>query len=86
LISLSSLQTKKDRIKSKPSDYTYREAESLLIGLGFTLTQGSGSRVKFYRQSDQAYIAFDKPHGNSTVLKKYVVNIIVKALKDKGEI
>ncbi len=83
---MSSLDNKKNRIKSKPSDYTFREAESLLSNLGFQLTQGSGSRVKFYRNSDQAFISFDSPHGNSRVLKKYIVNNIVKTLEDKGDI
>ena len=83
---MSSLTNKKIRIKSKPSDYTYREVESLLNSLGFQLTQGSGSRVKFNRASDNAYISFDAPHGNSKVLKKYIVNNIVKVLVDKGDI
>jgi len=83
---LSGLIKKKARIKSKPSDYTFVEAESLLISIGFVKKEGKGSRVKFFRNADNAYISFDKPHGNSSVLKKYIVNIIVNVLKDKGDL
>ena len=55
----------KNRLRSKPSDYTYDEARSLLRQLGFIeFNKGktSGSRVCFYRASDNCKIMLHKPH------------------------
>ena len=86
MVYLSSIAKKKDRLKSKPSDYTYDEIRSLLIALNFVEKQGNGSRVKFTRESDNAYISFDKPHGKSKTLKIYIINNIIRVLKEKGDI
>lgn len=53
------------RIKQKPKDYTYKEAKSLLEQLGFKeypKGKTSGSRMKFYRQSDGLVFMLHKPH------------------------
>lgn len=49
---MSKLDKAKERILSKPKDYTYTEARYLLSKLGFKeFNKGktSGSRVRFYR-------------------------------------
>ena len=86
MVYLSSLAKKKDRLRSKPSDYTYDEIKSLLTALNFIEKQGKGSRVKFTRISDSAYISFDKPHGKSKTLKVYIINNIIRVLKEKGDL
>lgn len=53
---MSKLDKAKERILSKPKDYTYTEARYLLSKLGFKeFNKGktSGSRVRFYRESDK---------------------------------
>lgn len=53
---MSKLEKAKARILAKPKDYTYTEAKYLLSKLGFEeFNKGktSGSRVRFYRSSDQ---------------------------------
>ena len=55
----------KARIQSVPKDYTYTEARQLLKQLGFIEYQKgktSGSRVLFYRESDNIKILLHKPH------------------------
>ena len=86
---MSTLESKKNRLRGKPNDYTYRELVSLLTALGFTEAShghASGSRVKFYRPSDQMIISLHQPHGNDHVLKRYAINDIYNALKNKGDI
>ena len=59
------LEKAKARLRSKPSDYTYTEARYLLGQLGFgEFNKGrtSGSRVYFYRESDNCKIMLHKPH------------------------
>ena len=59
------LEKAKTRLRSKPSDYTYTEARYLLSQLGFAeFNKGktSGSRVCFYRASDNCKIMLHKPH------------------------
>lgn len=55
---MSRLDKAKERIRSKPKDYTYNEAKSLLMQLGFreyTKRKTSGSRIKFYRELDTSH-------------------------------
>lgn len=74
------------RLKAEPSDYTYSEARSLLLGLGFTeYTKGksSGSRVMFIR--DDVKILLHKPHpGNE--MKQYAVRQLKEQLELMGEL
>lgn len=62
---MSRLDKAKERIRSKPKDYTYNEAKSLLMQLGsreYTKGKTSGSRIKFYRELDNKMILLHKPH------------------------
>ena len=55
----------KERLKSKPMDYRYREAKALMLRLGFiedNKGKTSGSRVKFVRVRDGAVFTMHKPH------------------------
>lgn len=45
----------------------------------------SGSRVKFYRSSDQKMISLHKPHPGE-IMKQYAVKLLVEFLKDLGEL
>ncbi len=77
-----------DRLLSRPKDYTYKELSSLLNGLGYTESnQGktSGSRVRFINPNTKHKIMIHKPHP-SPVLKMYIIDEVIKQLKEVGEI
>lgn len=85
---MSKVDKAKVRIKSKPKDYTYTEAKTLLSQLGFeeySKGKTSGSRVKFYRKEDQKVILLHKPHPGD-VMKLGAVKELVDFLSDLGEI
>lgn len=85
---MSRLEKAKARILSKPKDYTYSEARNLVIQFGYVeYNKGktSGSRVKFYRESDKAIIQLHKPHPGE-ILKPYQVEDIVECLREHGDL
>ena len=80
---MSRLEKEIDRLKSKPKDYTYDEAKSLLNKLGFfenNKGKTSGSRVEFKDLSGRK-VTLHKPHP-SNVIKTYQINKFVKDLKE----
>ena len=73
-----------DRLKSRPRDFEYDEAESLLLSLGFKKSnkgKTSGSKVKF--NSGDVPIDLHKPHPHKE-LKPYQINDLVDALEKGG--
>ena len=85
---MSKIEKAKDRIKSKPKDYTYTEAKNLLFQMGFVeYNKGktSGSRVKFYRKRDKKIILLHKPHPGDQMAKA-AVDSVVRFLKEHGHI
>ena len=64
-----------NRLKSKPTDFTFEEAKKLLTSYGFeeyNKGKTSGSRVAFIRQKDKKTFYLHKPHPKS-ILKEYVI-------------
>lgn len=85
---MSKLEKAKERIRSKPTDYTYTEAKALLSQLGFVeYNKGktSGSRVRFYRPKDKKAILLHKPHPGD-VMKTGAVKFLLEFLIDLGEV
>ena len=85
---ISKIEKAKDRIRSKPKDYTYTEAKSLLSQMGFNeVTKGktSGSRVKYYRKRDNKIILLHKPHPGD-VMKPGTVKDLLEFLMGLGEL
>lgn len=82
---MSKLEKQLKRLQSKPKDYTYDEARTLLNKLGFyedNKGKTSGSRV-FFKNINNNKIELHKPHTEPT-LKPYQVNKILKNLKEWG--
>jgi predicted RNA binding protein YcfA (HicA-like mRNA interferase family) len=81
---MSKFDKLKQRLLSKPKDFTFSELESLLNKLGYVKDSGgktSGSKVAFVKE--QHIISIHKPHpGNE--LKMYVVNYIIDELRKEG--
>lgn len=85
---MSQLEKMRARLMNKPKDYTYSEARSFLVKIGFAeYTKGktSGSRIKFFRASDQCIILLHKPHPGD-VMSPGAVNDLVEHLKEVGEL
>ena len=71
------------KLKSKPKDFTYQEAQNLFNALGFYEYQGgktSGSRVTFVDKSTKYKIKIHKPHPGN-ILKPYQIEFMIGELK-----
>ncbi len=85
---MSKFEKAKQRLLSKPSDYTFTELRYLLGKMGFVEYQKgktSGSRVKFYRAEDKKIIMVHKPHPEDT-MDKGAVQGIIDYLKEIDEL
>lgn len=85
---MSKIDKAKERLLLLPKDYTYSEARYLLSQLGFQeFNKGktSGSRVKYYRFSDQRIILLHKPHPGD-VMSIGAIKDLASRLKEMGEL
>ena len=85
---MSQFQKALARIKSIPSDYTYNELKYLLKKFGFAETNKgntSGSRVRFYRQTDNAVIDLHKPHPDD-IVPRYAIRNVIDSLEGFGDL
>ena len=84
---MSKLEKEIERLRSKPKDYTYEEAKSLLNKLGYIENnkgKTSGSRIAFVNNNNMK-IELHRPHPNN-IVKLYKVKDILEKLKERGEI
>ena len=73
------------RLKSRPRDFTFNEAETLLVYLSYRrLDKGktSGSRVAFV-SDDHAPILLHKPHPRKELLA-YQIKQLIDTLEQEG--
>ena len=80
---MSRLEKEIERLKSKPKDYTYDEAKSLLNKLGFfeyNKGKTSGSRVEFKDKYGRK-VTLHKPHPSNTI-KPYVIKGMLNNLNE----
>ncbi len=85
---MSKLEKARERLRSKPKDYTYSELRSLLLQLGYVeITKGktSGSRVAFFRAADEDMIRLHKPHPGD-IINPATIKDIVSHLTEIGEL
>ncbi len=69
------------KLKGANKDFLWKDLVSLLLLLGFTRIEGSGSRVKFVK--DGTVINLHKPHPQKE-LKAYAVKQVKETLKMEG--
>ena len=77
-----------NRLKTKPKDFTYNEAKTLLEAVGFVESnkgRTSGSRVVFIEYKNGLKFELHKPHPGN-VLKTYVILRLINILKEMGVI
>ena len=70
-------------LKSNPKDFTFEEMQTLLLALGFELSnkgKTSGSRVKFCK--DGVFIILHKPHPRKELLS-YQIKQIIEILSEE---
>lgn len=73
-----------ERLKSNPKDFTFEEMQTLLLALGFELSnkgKTSGSRIKFFK--DGMFIILHKPHPRKELLS-YQIKQIIETLSEEG--
>ena len=90
VVTKSSRQVRKEkliaRFRSRPKDFTFDEAVTLLSYFGYQLSnkgKTSGSRVEFVEKTTGHVIGFHKPHPGN-VLKPYVMDQISDQLESRG--
>ena len=74
------------RLKSKPKNFTFDEAETLLGFLSFfpdNKGKTSGSRIQCYNESRKSKIILHKPHPRKELLEYQVKQLIAK-LEQEG--
>ncbi|NLF27615.1 MAG: type II toxin-antitoxin system HicA family toxin [Clostridiales bacterium] len=84
---MSQIDKLKQRLLSRPADFTFSEMTRLLEHLGFTChNKGKtlGSRVLFHRMADGLSIVLHKPHPGD-IMKRYAVDQVVKTLIETGD-
>ncbi|MGI6227383.1 MAG: type II toxin-antitoxin system HicA family toxin [Peptococcales bacterium] len=84
----NSIEKLKQRLLSKPKDFTYKEASRLLNHFSYVEKnkgKTSGSRVVFYRESDKDVILLHKPHPGDEMDRGSVVALL-NHLKEKGDL
>ena len=72
------------RLKSKPKDFRFSEAQTLLEHCGYELSNAgktSGSRVKFFKE--RKIFRIHKPHPKNE-LYDYQVDELIKELTEEG--
>lgn len=85
---MSKLEKLLRRLYSRPKDFTYQEAKTLLEQLGFmeyNKGKTSGSRVTFIEERTKIKIKIHKPHPTN-ILKPYQIQIILEELKKWEEL
>ncbi|NLT48233.1 MAG: type II toxin-antitoxin system HicA family toxin [Clostridiales bacterium] len=76
------------RLLSKPSDFDFDEARSLLTKLGYredSRGKTSGSRVAFINDETGHIIRFHRPHPQNQ-LKYYQIEQLIEELRKQGAI
>ncbi|NLB81017.1 MAG: type II toxin-antitoxin system HicA family toxin [Clostridiaceae bacterium] len=71
------------RLKQIPKDFTFEEMQTLLLMLGFCLSnkgKTSGSRVKFIK--DEIIIILHKPHPRKELLE-YQIKQVLEVLSEE---
>ena len=74
------------KLKSKPKDFTFEEAETLLSLLSYQRSnkgKTSGSRIMFVNKNDQTKILLHKPHPRKELLD-YQVKQLIDQLEEEG--
>lgn len=76
------------RFRTLPKDFTFEEVVTLFQGFGFVLDNKgatSGSRIRFYHETDQNVYVMHKPHPGN-IIKGYIIRDVSNFLIHNGYI
>lgn len=76
------------RFRTLPKDFTFEEVVTLFQGFGFVLDNKgaiSGSRIRFYHETDQNAYVMHKPHPGN-IIKGYIMRDVSNFLIHNGYI
>jgi predicted RNA binding protein YcfA (HicA-like mRNA interferase family) len=73
------------RLLSRPTDFEWRELQSLMKALGYELKKTGGSGRKFIHPHTGATLFMHEPHP-TRVLKAYQVKDAINFLKQEGHV
>ena len=71
------------KIQTKPTDFTWKELVRIMLHFGYKQLEGDGSRVKFYHEKNDTFLALHKPH-NPKTLRTYQIDGAINRLKRDG--
>ena len=75
-----------EKLKSKPRDFSFDEAETLLRYFGYNSNnkgKTSGSRIMFVNEASKDKILLHKPHPRKELLQYQVKQLVEKLEKEK---
>ena len=75
-----------ERLQSKPKDFTFQEAETLLRHFEYNIISGGktgGSRTAFFNHKVKDRIHMHKPHPGN-ILKAYQIKNLICDLVERG--
>ncbi|MGI6545471.1 MAG: type II toxin-antitoxin system HicA family toxin [Fastidiosipilaceae bacterium] len=67
------------RLFSKPNDYHFKEATTILERFGYVLVRSTGSHMFYYSEKMNRTFSFVKPHPNKE-LKPYAVKQLISEI------
>ncbi|MBQ9565341.1 MAG: type II toxin-antitoxin system HicA family toxin [Synergistaceae bacterium] len=70
------------RLRSKPKNFTFEEARTLLGCFGYVMEEGSGSRVRFDHDQHQPLFLHEPHPGNE--LHEYQITQLIRTLEKEG--
>lgn len=85
---MSKINKLKKKFLNINSVITFDEVVQLLKALGYESDnkgKTSGSRISFFRKTDNSVIMLHKPHPNNE-LKKYAKKELINNLKERGDL
>lgn len=69
------------KLLSKPRDFRFEEAVTLLNAFDFPLVEGDGSRVSFASKKTGKTLDLHKPHGRENALLAYQIKSVISFLE-----
>lgn len=71
------------RLLSKPKDFEWSEAVTILESMGFEMIRGAGSRRKFCHKQSKLVISIHEPHPKK-IMKSYAIQQVIDTLEEGG--
>ncbi len=81
---MSRIEKLRQRLLSRPADFTWQELVTVMTSYGYRLSSGTGSRRSFQQEGHDAFYLHE-PHPGS-ILKRYQVSLTIVHLQKEGHL